>query len=134
MPGVSDFLPDALLAIMGLLGLIRIRRYADAFAATAALFGVEVEELYRDVELYLVERWQEEFAELDVHSRGLFHFVCRLPHCGVPDREFATVAAWKKHVALARTHLDDAFCGNCGHYLIVPPGIGQANVKVGHAD
>uniref|UniRef100_A0A0M3HWV8 ANK_REP_REGION domain-containing protein n=1 Tax=Ascaris lumbricoides TaxID=6252 RepID=A0A0M3HWV8_ASCLU len=338
MPGISDFLPDALLAIMGLLGLIRIRRYADAFAATAALFGVEVEELYRDVELYIIERWQEEFAELDVHSRGLFHFVaeaamrrpnellleaacrlkgaqltiwdlerqrcdlyghhgpmftaainggqfvaligqpllpwyqtvareaepstssasedwpstaqavqfgrnylaltlqeepsrnevdvphqesggeveeepnergpaeqqpemaqwhedpvdryhgmlrprsgahartervprtraakvqpdfkpaditalpshmaaelvapttppyvirnnkilCRLPHCGVAEREFATVAAWKKHVALARSHLDDAFCGNCGHYLIMPPELDQANVK-----
>uniref|UniRef100_A0A0M3IE24 Secreted protein n=1 Tax=Ascaris lumbricoides TaxID=6252 RepID=A0A0M3IE24_ASCLU len=33
--------------------------------------------------------------------------VCRLAHCGVQEREFETVAAWKKHVALARSHLED---------------------------
>lgn len=33
--------------------------------------------------------------------------VCRLPHCEVQDREFETVAAWRKHVALARSHLED---------------------------
>lgn len=33
--------------------------------------------------------------------------MCRLAHCDVPDREFETVAAWRKHVALARSHLED---------------------------
>uniref|UniRef100_A0A0M3ID19 C2H2-type domain-containing protein n=1 Tax=Ascaris lumbricoides TaxID=6252 RepID=A0A0M3ID19_ASCLU len=55
--------------------------------------------------------------------------LCRLPHCGVSDRKFETVAAWKKHVALARCHIEDAFCGTCGHHVIVPPGINGANVR-----
>uniref|UniRef100_A0A0M3HM50 CENP-V/GFA domain-containing protein n=1 Tax=Ascaris lumbricoides TaxID=6252 RepID=A0A0M3HM50_ASCLU len=56
--------------------------------------------------------------------------VCRLAHCGVQEREFETVAAWKKHVALARSHLKDAFCGTCGHHLIVPPGAAADTIKV----
>uniref|UniRef100_A0A0M3IEA5 Mut7-C domain-containing protein n=1 Tax=Ascaris lumbricoides TaxID=6252 RepID=A0A0M3IEA5_ASCLU len=129
MENVFDLLPDALLTIMGLLSLIRIKRFRDAFAATAAVFGMDEGQLYREVELYVQEHWEEEFAALDVHSRGLQYFVCRLTHCGVRDREFETVAAWKKHVALSKSHLEDAFCGSCGHHLIVPPEVGPANVK-----
>lgn len=70
MATIFDSLPEMLLAIMGLLGLIRMRRFRDAFAATAALFGMEEEELYREVELFVEERWQEDFAALDVHGRG----------------------------------------------------------------
>uniref|UniRef100_A0A0M3IHI6 C2H2-type domain-containing protein n=1 Tax=Ascaris lumbricoides TaxID=6252 RepID=A0A0M3IHI6_ASCLU len=55
--------------------------------------------------------------------------LCRLPHCGVSNRGFETVAAWKKHVALSKSHLEDAFCGTCGHYLIVPPEMEPASVK-----
>uniref|UniRef100_A0A9J2PSD8 Uncharacterized protein n=1 Tax=Ascaris lumbricoides TaxID=6252 RepID=A0A9J2PSD8_ASCLU len=129
MATIFDSLPEMLLAIMGLLGLIRMRRFRDAFAATAALFGMEEEELYREVELFVEERWQEDFAALDVHGRGRQFFVCRLAHCDVAEKEFETVSAWRKHVALARSHLEDAFCGTCGHYLIVPPGISAENVK-----
>uniref|UniRef100_A0A0M3I3K4 DUF222 domain-containing protein n=1 Tax=Ascaris lumbricoides TaxID=6252 RepID=A0A0M3I3K4_ASCLU len=130
MANVFDLIPDVLLVIMGLLGLIRTKRFRDAFAATAALFGMDEAELYRKVEVFVQEHWDEEFAALDVHSRGLQYFVCRLAHCGVSDREFETVAAWKRHVALARSHLDDPFCGTCGHHLIVPPEVGPANIKV----
>ncbi|VDM50405.1 unnamed protein product [Toxocara canis] len=35
-------------------------------------------------------------------------FVCRLPHCGVPDKKFDTLSAWKKHASLARCHADTA--------------------------
>uniref|UniRef100_A0A9J2P615 Uncharacterized protein n=1 Tax=Ascaris lumbricoides TaxID=6252 RepID=A0A9J2P615_ASCLU len=129
MPNFSDFLPDILLAIMGLLGLVRIERFLDAFAAMAALLEEDVEELYYEVGLFIQERWREDFAALDVHGRGLQYFVCRLAHCGVSGREFETVADWKRHVALARSHIKDAFCGNCGHHLVVPPGIDAANLK-----
>uniref|UniRef100_A0A914ZZ63 Uncharacterized protein n=1 Tax=Parascaris univalens TaxID=6257 RepID=A0A914ZZ63_PARUN len=55
--------------------------------------------------------------------------LCRLAHCGVPNKQFETVAAWRKHVALSKSHLEDAFCGTCGHHLIVPPEVGPAGVK-----
>uniref|UniRef100_A0A0M3ICA9 C2H2-type domain-containing protein n=1 Tax=Ascaris lumbricoides TaxID=6252 RepID=A0A0M3ICA9_ASCLU len=165
MANVFDLLPDVLLTIMGLLSLIRIKRFRDAFAAAAAVFGMEEEQLYREVELFIQEHWEEDFAALDVHSRGLQYFgsrprtganvdaervprrraarrqpdfrpadvsaipahmaaelvapttppyvvrdnkiQCRLAHCGVPDRKFETVAAWRKHVALSKSHLED---------------------------
>uniref|UniRef100_A0A0M3IGJ5 DUF4187 domain-containing protein n=1 Tax=Ascaris lumbricoides TaxID=6252 RepID=A0A0M3IGJ5_ASCLU len=187
MATIFELLPDVLLTIMGLLSLIRIKRFSDAFAATAAMFGMDEAQLYCEVELFIQEHWDEEFAALDVHSRGLQYFgsrprngarsdaeqvprrraakkqpefrpadisalpahmaaelvapttppyivrdnkiLCRLAHCGVSDREFETVAAWRRHVALARSHLDDPFCGTCGHHLIVPPEVGRANVK-----
>uniref|UniRef100_A0A0M3HW55 Zf-3CxxC domain-containing protein n=1 Tax=Ascaris lumbricoides TaxID=6252 RepID=A0A0M3HW55_ASCLU len=142
MPSVFDFLPDVLLAVVGLLGFIRTGHFLDAFAAMAALLEEDVEELYAEVGLFIQERWEEDFAALDVRARGQQYFgiqkpdkysrlflVCRLAHCRVSEREFETVAAWKKHVALARTHLEDAFCGNCGHYLIVPPETEAANIK-----
>uniref|UniRef100_A0A0M3IPR7 Secreted protein n=1 Tax=Ascaris lumbricoides TaxID=6252 RepID=A0A0M3IPR7_ASCLU len=74
MPSVFDFLPDVLLAIMGLLGLIRIGRFLDAFAAMAALLEEDVEELYIQVGLFIQERWEEDFAVLDVHARGQQYF------------------------------------------------------------
>lgn len=74
MATIYDCLPELILAIMGLLGIVRVRRCRDAFAAAAALFGVEEAELYREVELFLHDRWQEELAALDVHLRGLQYF------------------------------------------------------------
>uniref|UniRef100_A0A0M3HEV5 POPLD domain-containing protein n=1 Tax=Ascaris lumbricoides TaxID=6252 RepID=A0A0M3HEV5_ASCLU len=335
MANVFDSLPDVLLTIMGLLGLVRAVPCQDAFAAAAALFGVDMAELYREVEQFLQDHWKEDLAALDVHSLGLQYFVgeaagcrphpllleaacrlkraqlsiwdvegrscelyghsgpiyaaavaveggqfialtgqslvpwyknvarelepgtsyggrdeariifpvptepeevlqesvarphpdevkatqkrrsveemereaadrseraqwqdalaaryrdmlrprtvanasaermprrratrqqpefrpadisalpahmaselvapstppyivqnnkilCRLPHCEVQDREFETVAAWRKHVALARSHLEDAFCGTCGHHLVVPPEADAATTK-----
>uniref|UniRef100_A0A0M3I7L7 Mut7-C domain-containing protein n=1 Tax=Ascaris lumbricoides TaxID=6252 RepID=A0A0M3I7L7_ASCLU len=187
MATMFDLLPDVLMTIVGLLSLIRIKRFRDAFAATAALFGIDEAQLYSEVELFLQEHWDEQFAALDVHSRGLQYFgsrprtganvnaervprrraarrqpdfrpadistlpahmaaelvapttppyivqnnkiLCRLAHCGVRDREFETVAAWRKHVALSKSHLEDAFCGTCGYHLIVPPEVGPASVK-----
>uniref|UniRef100_A0A0M3I6C2 DUF222 domain-containing protein n=1 Tax=Ascaris lumbricoides TaxID=6252 RepID=A0A0M3I6C2_ASCLU len=190
MATIYDSLPDLLLAIMGVLGLVIARRCRDAFAAAAALFGLEEVELYREVEQFLRDRWNEELAALDIHSRGLQYFgsarteksqlrpsqrmmaarrsggvklsppdigqcwvwlkialkfshhssiehgeyrdyflVCRLADCGVSDREFETVGAWKKHVALARCHVQDAFCASCGHHVIVPQGTAPENIK-----
>lgn len=74
MATVFDLLPDLLLTIMGLLGLIRTRRCNDVLAAAAALFGVDDEELYREVGLFIEQRWEEIFAALDVHGRGLQYF------------------------------------------------------------
>lgn len=74
MATIVDSLPDVVLAIMGLLGLVRVRRYSDAFAAAAALFGVEEAELYRQVELFIVDCWDEIFAAFDVHGRGRQYF------------------------------------------------------------
>uniref|UniRef100_A0A0M3IV51 Secreted protein n=1 Tax=Ascaris lumbricoides TaxID=6252 RepID=A0A0M3IV51_ASCLU len=74
MATIFDLLPDVLLTIMGLLSLIRTKRFRDAFAATAALFGMDEAQLYSEVELFLQEHWDEEFAALDVHSRGLQYF------------------------------------------------------------
>uniref|UniRef100_A0A0M3HF93 F-box domain-containing protein n=1 Tax=Ascaris lumbricoides TaxID=6252 RepID=A0A0M3HF93_ASCLU len=96
MATLCDSLPDVILAIMGLLGLVRVRRFHDAFAAAAALFGVEETELYRQV-----------LKKINLISAQDCFLVCRLAHCGVSEREFETVAAWKKHVALARSHLGD---------------------------
>uniref|UniRef100_A0A0M3I1S4 Mut7-C domain-containing protein n=1 Tax=Ascaris lumbricoides TaxID=6252 RepID=A0A0M3I1S4_ASCLU len=126
---ILDIMPDVLVTIMGILGLIRAKRFQNAFSAIAALFGVDEIRLYSDVELFVGQHWDDIFAALDVHARGRQYFVCRLAHCDVPDREFETVAAWRKHVALARSHLEDAFCGTCGHHLIVPPEIDRANIK-----
>uniref|UniRef100_A0A0M3HXA2 F-box domain-containing protein n=1 Tax=Ascaris lumbricoides TaxID=6252 RepID=A0A0M3HXA2_ASCLU len=74
MATIVDSLPDVILAIMGLLGLIRVRRCSNAFAAAASLFGVEEAELYRQVELFIVDRWEELFAALDVYGRGRQYF------------------------------------------------------------
>lgn len=74
MATIYDSLPDLLLAIMGVLGLVIARRCRDAFAAAAALFGLEEVELYREVEQFLRDRWNEELAALDIHSRGLQYF------------------------------------------------------------
>uniref|UniRef100_A0A0M3IKH9 Rab-GAP TBC domain-containing protein n=1 Tax=Ascaris lumbricoides TaxID=6252 RepID=A0A0M3IKH9_ASCLU len=74
MANVFDLLPDMLLSIMGLLSLIRTKRFRDAFAATAAVFGMDEGQLYLEVELFVQEHWEEEFAALDVHSRGLQYF------------------------------------------------------------
>uniref|UniRef100_A0A0M3IC89 Uncharacterized protein n=1 Tax=Ascaris lumbricoides TaxID=6252 RepID=A0A0M3IC89_ASCLU len=74
MATIFDLLPDVLLTIMGLLSLIRTKRFRDAFAATAALFCMDEAQLYSEVELFLQEHWDEDFAALDVHSRGLQYF------------------------------------------------------------
>lgn len=71
---ILDIMPDVLVTIMGILGLIRAKRFQNAFSAIAALFGVDEIRLYSDVELFVGQHWDDIFAALDVHARGRQYF------------------------------------------------------------
>uniref|UniRef100_A0A915A1U7 Uncharacterized protein n=1 Tax=Parascaris univalens TaxID=6257 RepID=A0A915A1U7_PARUN len=74
MANVFDLLPDVVLTIMGFLSLTKTKWLSDSFAAAAALFNVDEGQLYREVEQFIQEHWEEQFTALDVHSRGLQYF------------------------------------------------------------